>query len=114
MKGAGRMSRVVHFEVYAKDTARALKFYESTLGWQFSKWDGPAEYWMIKTGPDEAPGINGGLMERPYPVEGEAVNAFVCTVDTTDLDALVATVTENGGTLAVPKMPVPGVGWLAY
>ncbi len=43
-----------------------------------------------------------------------AVNAYVCTVDVTDVDAMVKQVTEHGGSIALPKMPVPTVGWLAY
>jgi predicted enzyme related to lactoylglutathione lyase len=43
-----------------------------------------------------------------------AVNAFVCTVDVADLDAMVARLVEAGGTVALPKMPIPTVGWLAY
>ena len=43
-----------------------------------------------------------------------AVNAFVCTIDVTDLDAMVARLVEAGGTVALPRMPIPTVGWLAY
>ena len=50
--------------------------------------------------------------DRPIP--GQAVNAFVCTVQVDDLDTSLAKSTDLGATLAVPKMPIPGVGWLAY
>ena len=30
------------------------------------------------------------------------------------MDDTVAAVKANGGTIALEKMPVPGVGWLAY
>jgi predicted enzyme related to lactoylglutathione lyase len=42
------------------------------------------------------------------------VNAFVCTVDVPDLDGVLARLDELGGSVALPRMPVPGVGWLAY
>lgn len=29
-------------------------------------------------------------------------------------DAALNAVTANGGSIAWPKMPIPGVGWLAY
>jgi hypothetical protein len=48
------------------------------------------------------------------PAEGQPVNAFVCTVDVADLDATLRALPEAGGTLALPQMAVPGVGWLAY
>jgi predicted enzyme related to lactoylglutathione lyase len=47
-------------------------------------------------------------------VAGQAVSAFVCTVDVPDLDVSLETAARLGATLAVPKMPIPGVGWLAY
>ena len=31
-----------------------------------------------------------------------------------DLDAMVGRLVELGGTVALPKMPIPTVGWLAY
>ena len=73
-------------------------------------------YWMITTGPDSEPGINGGLLQRPCPApaDGAAVNAFVCTAIVEVLDPLLARAPELGGQLVVPKMPVPGIGWLAY
>lgn len=108
------MPRVVHFEIHAADPARGVKFYENVFGWTFQKWEGPMEYWLITTGPDDQPGINGGLLPRRGEIDGEAVIAYVCTVDVADLDASIATVAANGGTMAVPKMPIPGMGWLAY
>jgi len=110
------MPRVVHFEIHAADPDRAVKFYTSLFGWEMTKWDGPADYWLIKTGPDGEPGINGGLPRRhgPPPGEMQAVNAFACTVDVPNVDEFVGKATAAGGTVALPKMAVPGVGWLAY
>ena len=69
---------------------------------------------MITTGPAEQPGINGGLLPRRLPEQGQAVHAFVCTVDVPSVDDALAKVAALGGSVALPKMPVPGVGWLAY
>jgi predicted enzyme related to lactoylglutathione lyase len=44
----------------------------------------------------------------------QAVNAYVCTVMSDSLDATSEAILANGGTVALPKMPVPTVGWLAY
>jgi predicted enzyme related to lactoylglutathione lyase len=108
------MPRVIHFEIQADNPDRAVKFYRDVLGWEFTKWDGPMPYWLIKTGPDSQPGINGGLLPRRGVVDGQAVIAYVCTVDTTSVDQYVAKAQASGGTLVVPKMPIPGIGWLAY
>jgi len=50
----------------------------------------------------------------PGPVDMAAVNAFVCTSGVDDLDAMVLKAVAAGGTVAVPKMPIPTMGWLAY
>jgi uncharacterized protein len=103
------MNRPVHFEIPANDPERAIKFYETVFGWTFRKWDGPMPYWMITTGPDTEPGINGGMMPRQNPAQ-PAAN----TIGVANLDETVAEVTKNGGRVAMPRMAVPGVGWMAY
>jgi predicted enzyme related to lactoylglutathione lyase len=110
------MPRVVHFEIHADDPDRAAGFYSDLLGWRIDKWDGPADDRLVTTGPDAERGINGGIVPRrgPRPTEGQAVNAYVCTVEVPDLDDRLAKAATLGAELAVAKMPVPGVGWLAY
>lgn len=110
------MGRLVHFEIHASQPAALVEFYSKLLGWKFTRWEGPLEYWLITTGPDDRPGINGGLVQRrgAPPVAGQAVNSFVCTADVDAVDASVQQAVSMGGTIAVPKMPIPGVGWLAY
>ena len=110
------MGRLIHFEVHAEDPERAARFYARVTGWEAKRWEGPGDYWLLTTGPDERPGINGAIALRrgAAPVEGEAVNAFVCTADVQDLDESVAEAEAAGGELAIPRMAVPGVGWLAY
>src|SRR4030095_2443822 len=110
------MSRVIHFEIHASNPERAIAFYQKVFGWTFQKWEGPMPYWLVTTGQEGDPGINGGLLARQggEPVDGQAVNAYVCTVGVDQIDASIATAQSNGATVAVPKMAVPGVGWLAY
>jgi predicted enzyme related to lactoylglutathione lyase len=115
-RGANAMPRVIHFEIHAAEPARAVKFYTDLFGWNFQRWAGPVDYWLIITGPEGTPGINGGLVPRRglAPAEGQPVNAYVCTVDVLNLDESFAKALSLGGTVALPKMPIPGVGWLAY
>ena len=103
------MSKVVHFELPADDLERAQKFYTEIFGWHFQKWDGPMPYWMIVTGPQEAPGIGGGMMPRPHPGAG-----VVNTIGVASVDDTVAAVEAHGGKIILPKMAIPGIGWLAY
>ena len=108
------MARVVHFEIHADDPQRAVKFYSEVFGWQANNWGGPQEYWLVTTGPKTEPGIDGAILRRNQRVTGEGVTAFVCTVDVPSVDDTAAKITANGGTIALPKMAVPQVGWLIY
>src|SRR5258706_9898381 len=108
------MPRVIHFEIHAENPDRAIKFYKTLFGWEFTKWDGPMPYWLVKTGPDGQPGINGGLVPRRGTIDGQAVIAYVCTVDTTSVDDSVKKAEANGGKKVLPKMTNPSNGWPAY
>jgi predicted enzyme related to lactoylglutathione lyase len=111
------MSRPVHFEIHASDPLALIDFYRTLFGWAFKKWSG-GEYWVISTGPDEQPGINGGLLPRrgPPPPADAPMSAFVITVDVDNLDAYIANALSYGAgaSVCVPKMAVHGIGWLAY
>jgi uncharacterized protein len=108
------MGRVVHFEIHAADPERASAFYRAVFGWEIVKWDGPWPYWLITTGPDDEPGINGAIVQRRGELDGQAMTAFVCTTSVADVEATVAAITAAGGEIALPEMEVPGVGRLAY
>ncbi len=103
------MSRIVHFEIPADDPRRAIEFYETVFGWRIEKWDGPIEYWLVMTGPEDEPGINGGLARREDPAVG-----VENTIDVQDLDTSLNAVSDQGEEIIRPKMAVPGVGWMAY
>jgi predicted enzyme related to lactoylglutathione lyase len=103
------MSRVIHFEIPAADPERAIKFYGKAFGWKFDKWAGPMEYWMVNTGKDGTPGINGGMLRKPGPA---AVTTN--TIDVESVDRSVDAVVKAGGKLTMPKSPIPGVGYFAY
>jgi uncharacterized protein len=110
------MSRVVHFEIHATDPELLVAFYTALFGWTIQKWDGPMDYWLIRTGAPEERGIDGGLLRRQgdVPAAMQAVNAYVCTVGVASAESALAQAVELGGELAVPVMPVPGIGWLCY
>jgi uncharacterized protein len=100
------MTRVVHFEISSGDPSKALKFYGETFGWTFQKWKGPMDYWLISTGPNGQPGINGGLLSG----QARTVN----TIDVADLDATLKAITGQGGKIAMAKFAVAGIGHMAY
>ena len=85
------MPRLVHFEMNVKDIHKTISFYEDVFGWKFQKWKGPMDYWLIMTGDEREPGIDGGL---GYDI--------------------IKKIESNGGEIVRPKHAVPRVGWLAY
>jgi uncharacterized protein len=117
------MNRIVHFEVQAANPERAAKFYKDVFGWEVNEWVIPGvqmkdenRYWLETTGPETEPGINGGLLLRrgPAPIEGQPVNAFVCTVEFPNLDESFEKALKAGGSVAFPQVAVKDIGWLAY
>jgi predicted enzyme related to lactoylglutathione lyase len=103
------MSRVVHFELPADDPERAIAIYENVFCWKFEKWEGPMEYWLVTTGPEDEPGIDGGLSRRTEPGIGTEN-----TIDVDSVDEAVTKIEANGGKVIRPKQAIPGVGWVAY
>lgn len=111
------MNRPVHFEIHADDPERAAKFYTAVFGWNIKKWDSPAmEYWVVMTGKEGEPGINGGLIRRkgPKPEKGQPVSAYVCTMEVASLDETMKKAGELGAAVALPKFAIPGLAWQAY
>ena len=103
------MPRVVHFEIDAEKPQEVIAFYEKVFGWKFEKWKGPVDYWLVMTGNEKEPGIDGGLSRRT-----EAEPSTVNTISVPNVDQCVKKIEKGGGIITRPKMPVPGVGWLAY
>jgi predicted enzyme related to lactoylglutathione lyase len=102
------MPRIIHFDVPADDPHRAQEFYKQTFGWKFDKWNGPMEYWMIKTGEEQSAGINGGLSKR---MPGQ--NGISNTIDVPSVDEYCQRIQSNGGQVLSAKMPIQGVGYFA-
>jgi len=105
---------IVHFEIPADDVEKLRKFYSKLFGWKIEKTPGPIEYWMIETVPVDKkgmpirPGVNGGMMKRQQP-EHKPVNYIAVE----SVDEYTKKIKALGGTVLVPKMEVPGIGWWA-
>lgn len=122
------MNRVVHFEIHADDIERAKKFYADVFGWEMKQMGAEfGDYVIVMTGPgpDELAGkpldmktigINGGMMLRkgPRPAPDAPVNGYTGIIGVENIDETIAKIEAAGGTLALAKMNVPGVGDLAY
>jgi len=101
-------NRIVHFEIPANQPEALTSFYGELFGWAFHKAPIPdVDYWLCDTGTD-GPGINGAIMQRQ-----SAGQPWMNYVDVADIDAALEKATSLGATIAMPKMPVPGVGAVA-
>jgi predicted enzyme related to lactoylglutathione lyase len=101
-------NRVVHFEIPADRPEELTKFYAELFGWRFQESPIPdMAYWLCETGTD-GPGINGALMQRKHPQQ-----PLMNYVDVASVDAAIEMATKLGAKVALPKMPVPGVGAIA-
>src|ERR1043166_7942055 len=94
------MNRVTHFEIYTDDPQAVQPFYQDIFGWKFNKFvGGPIEYWLVTTGDDKEPGINGG-MTRPR--EGQ-IPGTINTVAVESLDQTIKKIEQRGGKSGVRK-----------
>ncbi len=103
------MNRFTHFELVTDNIEKTAAFYRDVFGWQFEKWEGPIEYWMVSTGNGDTPGINGGLMKAGGPFTGT-----VNTLQVEDIDVAIAKILAHGGEIVFDKDVIPGVGYQAY
>jgi len=67
----------------------------------------PIDYWLVTTGPDSQPWINGAIMWRTRQ------QATCNTIDVSLVDEFYK-ILEAGGNILTPKTAIPGVGSFAY
>jgi predicted enzyme related to lactoylglutathione lyase len=96
---------ICHFEIPVDDLERAKKFYQGLFGWQITD-TGQQGYHLIQTAEDE---LGGGMMKRAVPEQRPVLHVLVESVD-----EYSKKIQEAGGTIVVPKMAVPTVGYLAH
>jgi predicted enzyme related to lactoylglutathione lyase len=102
------MPRVVHFEFYVDDPEQAVKFYQEVFGWKIAKWEGPVDYWLVTTGEEGQPGIDGAIARR---TNGATTYNII---DVPSVDEFIEKIVNAGGKVVMPKQAVPGVGYSAY
>ncbi len=104
-------TNISHFAVQADEVERARTFYEDAFGWTFAQW-GPPDFYQIRTGTDDDPGVRGALERRHNPAGDAPLQAYVCTISVDDVDAAAKGIKAAGGKIVYPKYHIPNVGWL--
>jgi uncharacterized protein len=108
------MPHLAHFAINADDVGRAKKFYERVFGWKFTAW-GPPGFYQIQTGRDGEPQpVRAALQGRRYLVPGKPTIGFECTIAVDSIDETAKKVADAGGTVALPKSIIVGVGALMF
>lgn len=126
------MGRVVHFEIGADDPLRCIRFYQEAFGWDIQKWEGPLEYWLVMTGPEKEPGIDGAIMKRNplkelFPTtklknaSDSSMKRFIPkgygatnTVGVDNIEEAIEKIKKAGGKQSTPVEFIPGVGHFCY
>jgi predicted enzyme related to lactoylglutathione lyase len=103
-------ANLASFAIHVDDTDRARRFYEAVFGWEFEPW-GPPGFYLIHTGDEASPGVQGLMHARGEPRTGAGLNGVEPTFSVDDLDAIIAAVEANGGKV-MGKWPIATVGVL--
>jgi predicted enzyme related to lactoylglutathione lyase len=102
--------KIIHFEIPAKDTKRAVAFYKKAFGWKFEKYgEEGMDYWLATAGEDKEPGINGAISEKD-----KTHPTTINTISISSFEDAVKKIRAAGGGILGPKMAVPNVGYMTY
>ena len=102
------MLNVVHFEICVDDLESAVAFYSSVFDWKIEPAEDDTDYLLIDGG-ENGEGIPGGLSRR-----FDELNSTINTIEVPSLDSYARKITENGGKVLAPKVPIPGQGYVQY
>ena len=87
-------NNLASFAIHADDVQRCRRFYEAVFGWSFEPW-GPPDFYLVHTGDEAKPGVQGLLHKRQEP-RGGGPNCFECTIAVDDLDAVTNAIAKHG------------------
>lgn len=104
-------NNLASFAIHADDVQRCRRFYETVFGWHFEPW-GPPDFYLVHTGDDRNPGVQGLLHKRQEPRGAGGPNCFECTIAVQDLEAVNQAIVQNGGRIVMASAPIPTVGTL--
>jgi predicted enzyme related to lactoylglutathione lyase len=93
-------------------TLRSKKFYSDLFGWKITKWPrstgGDKEYRIITTTDENGNKALGGGMTKRQMSQHQNTNF----IDVKSVDERSSKVQQLGGKVVVPKMSVPGMGYI--
>ena len=102
------MPRVGLFDILADDPNRVSSFYREVFDWEIQRREGPPGCWLVVTGPDGTPGINGGIIGRHFP------QPIINTIEVESLQQALAKMEQGGVAKIHGPNEILGVGLQAY
>ncbi len=94
-----------HIEWSTTDLERTKNLLSKLFGWKFEAW---GEEYMVFSTPK---GVGGGIMKVDKVEPGASPSVYV---DVDKIESYLDKATELGAEIAVPKTPIPNVGWFAH
>ena len=101
-------NQLAHFAINADDVDRAKAFYSRVFGWTYASWGPPGFYVIEGAGPYAA------IQGRRELTKGQKMTGFECTIAVESIDRAEAAVLAGGGTVALPRSVIAGVGTLMF
>ena len=101
------------FGITVDDVPRARRFYEQVFAWRFEPW-GPPDFYLIHTGDEKDPGVQGLMHKRREPVNGTGMTGFECTIEVQNIDETIRAIETAGGKIVMAKFHIPTVGTGVY
>ena len=71
-------------------------------------------FYLIHTGDESDPGVQGLMHKRREPVTGKGMTGFECTIGVVDIDRTIRAIEANGGKIVMAKFHIPTVGTGVY
>ncbi len=97
---------IVHIELTAENLEELAKFYVDSFGWETKSWP-EMNYITFSSGKGD---LGGGF----NPVqEGVPPGTVVTYIQCDDINAMIAKIESNGGTILISPLDVQGVGQIA-
>jgi uncharacterized protein len=107
-------NQLAHFAIHADDLDRARKFYRGVFGWTFQGFGGGpmTDFCQIRDTAGDLLAPLGAIQSRKFNSAPQPVNGFECSITVDDVESAARAVEANGGKIAMPKVAIPGVGWV--
>ena len=101
------MAKLVHLEIHSKDIDKAKTFFSSVFGWEFDRWGGPKNYWLLKN--ENEYDLKVTIIDNSSSLQG-----IINTIEVISIDETVEKIKKLGGKELVKKTAIENTGYISY